>query len=356
MKIKFELILLVFLFLGIVHAHAQTDAVALSDSLRLVITRICDKKQTSAYEGIFVLIHDQHPQKAVRCKVWFRPPYFYRLQFQLPHRQQKIDALLRDGKGWIRTANGWRPRPLPHFMKMATLQPKFEARYLQLIMQNYQLTLRPGEILIGRPTLFLEIKPKYPQRFGLRFWIDREKWVVLKRQRFIVQNHSEKSIMEQYFEQITFHSSLPDSLFDLSEVKEMASVKKPFRARIDEKRFRTIEQAQEAVNFPIYSPQPLMQGFHLMSVRIVKEHHRQIVHTHYSDGLMNFSIFQFRGKPPRRWQRFSNLSEVPSNLPSCRRRQFIFVNHKDEFTFILVGNLPRRWLEKIFAQLQPSLL
>ena len=86
--------------------------------------------------------------------------------------------------------------------------------------------------------------------------------------------------------------------------------------KVLQKSYSVLKSLKNALNKPIYIPSFVPIGFELNSISYTQEKHRSVTHLHYTDGFLNFSLFQSIGKPPRWIQRMLKYSNDSSDKPN----------------------------------------
>jgi negative regulator of sigma E activity len=224
-------------------------------------------------------------------------------------------------------------------------------KYLELLSQNYQVDYSQAEQIAGRSTNLLSIKPKYIPRFGMKIWFDQETFHILKREIVYSQPKEEIQIFHMEYENIRYNEMPPDSILKKDERNKKRKRSRSSRHLREPKRttYSDITSLQSDLNKPIYLPSFIPKGFEISSISLTKEKYRSVIHLQYTDGLLDFALFQSIGKPPRFQQRMIKESKSTSDR-TLVFRQF-YACQKDDYSFLLIGNFSYPQLKKIAESL-----
>jgi len=163
-----------------------------------------------------------------------------------------------------------------------------------------------------------------------KLWIDREKFVQLKVQRFSPRGEIGYSA---YFTTITYDPELSPDLFTFTAPKNTHVINvPPALPRMD------LEQAQHQAGFPAKLPQYLPDGYQLerSRVAVARMRGRSVLWLSFSNGVERFSLFQGR--------QGLGMHEGRQRLGECWVA--------GPFCFVLVGSLPAEEIEKIKESMQ----
>jgi outer membrane lipoprotein-sorting protein len=90
------------------------------------------------------------------------------------------------------------------------------------LKKNFDVTLAPEEVVDGKPTSVLELRPKNAGMFkSVRMWMDQQNWIGIQ----IKTTESSGDYMLVKFSNVKTNSSIPDSVFDLKLPKEVRIIK-----------------------------------------------------------------------------------------------------------------------------------
>ncbi len=172
-------------------------------------------------------------------------------------------------------------------------QIDIETRF-ELLKRNYHLKLEKAEIVAGRKTQVVSVEPaKSKSLFARKFWIDTEKFVVL---RVLWQDENKKSKIVSDTVQISFPNKLPPETFEMrigASPKEI-QVQAPIRQS-------GLNSLSRKVGFRVAHPSRMPMGFFLTSADAITANNRALAALRYSDGAANVTVYQAeinREKPP----------------------------------------------------------
>lgn len=155
-----------------------------------------------------------------------------------------------------------------------------------LLKRNYRISFQEEEIVAKRLCEKVKLIPINKRNPYSIYWIDKEKKIILKEQKF---NAEGKLVKEFFYTFIDFNPSL-SSLPQLPYKKKKVDLTSRFSL------CPSIKKAQEEAHFPIITPSFLPEGYELQKVIIHKLPKFTISQTVYSNGFNYFYIFQyFRG-------------------------------------------------------------
>ncbi len=297
------------------------------------------------------------PPRVETREIWYASPE--KIRIEKKGRGQFRWIIIRRGeKMFFRRGETWRVRPAPPeagpMERGAFLKIRGEP-YLDLVAQNYKIRLKKARSFLGRDLDILTIDPRFPQRFAWRFWIDSKTGLVLRRVQEIVDKSGRKTLFASTVRKIDFPKSLPDSLFEVPE-KLPAKVRPPHRKRHPRRghrrEYRDERLLLKEAPFPVFLPQPLPAGFAFVKGFWMRHHHDQMAQTHFSDGLLDFSVFQIQAREEMQERLLQHFRRPPRGRESFMRIQSI-VGEKKGFTFLILGNVPKPCLKRILNSLTP---
>jgi len=163
-----------------------------------------------------------------------------------------------------------------------------------------------------------------------KLWIDNEKFVQLKVQRF---SPSGKVTYSAYFTTITYQPKFPPDLFTFIPPKDTHIIRvPPALPRMN------LKQAQHQAGFSAQLPSYLPDGYQLERSRVAVARMRGqlVLWLPFSNGVHRFSLFQGR--------RGLDIHKGPHRLGECWVA--------GPFSFALVGSLPAEEVQKIKKSMQ----
>ncbi len=293
-------------------AAAKTES---NDSLNLgsdIFKRLTSAEHEVSYVGKRLLISWAHDGCYAREElVVHQPP--------LTHLVKMVAPLQESSR--LKTRSGWRKRrradaksevPIRrHFEGKAFFRPphkiveRLSQNNLELLFRNYTVQHHTTkEKIAGYKTDLLTIapRPEIGDRPTKRIWIAEHKGVILRAEELDAQGNIR---FLSVYSQISFQ---PEKI--QGELAEFQS-KKKFKPGNPRRRGKSISlsDAQEALDNRLVLPAYLPPGFKLQQIMQLEfaskpamslRAPRTTVHLRYTDGLMEFSLFESKRKPPRK--------------------------------------------------------
>ena len=308
-----------------IKASKLAQILAKSDSLRKTLT----------YAGVVEIQNKFEKKQVMKLRIWRKKDEFYHQELIFVPKSSGSEEKKRDHKR--RTSKSRNRRRHSNY----SLLP--DTRYLELLHRNYNVKFGPDETIANRSTNCLSIKPINSPRFGMNIWFDRENYLILKREIVFFYPEGEKLGFLMEYQDIHFDELPPDSILALSNNRSERSSRRSEPPDITA--YPDLSSMNNAVKKPIFVPDYIPVGCELDLIKFSEEKERSVVHLHYTDGLLAFSIFQFIGKPPRPIKRMLERSESVSGSPTDFQQ--VFAAKKSDFFFLLIGNFPETQLKQI---------
>ncbi len=289
-------------------------------------------------------------------KIWYASPNKIRIENSL----RGVLVIRRGDKIFLKRGKRWKVRRVPpganHIEKNDFLQFRGKP-YLNLIAQNYRVDTTQTRSFLGRKVIVLNIRPKFAGRFAWIFWIDAQTGLVLRRFQALVQKQGQRPLFASTTRKITLQPALPDSLF---RVPPAVSKETPARHERYHPRkgmgteYRNFSDFAKSAPFPIYRPVPLPDGFQFVRGFRMTRHHMHMAHSHYSDGILDFSVFQIQANPKMQRHFLKRMGRGFRKGGEPYLRIASVSGERGGFAFFIMGNMPRIWLKKILNTLQPQ--
>ncbi|MCS7301196.1 MAG: hypothetical protein NZ556_06540 [Fimbriimonadales bacterium] len=266
-----------------------------------------------------------------------------RIEILAPAERSGEVLLYRDGR-WI----AHRPDAKEAFeLPRMPLQESALLRLASELMQAGVVQSEPpmDVTLLGRPCVALRLSLARPDGRGkpprekrtpfpasLTLWIDKETGLILRRE---VEMRPNEPVLRTEITRLELNPSLPADLFNLPR----GVVVRPLGGE-----YKTLEEAQRAVSFPIRIPSYLPEGAKLERILVRRRppDNAAMVILHYHTPTARFSLFQMH-KP-----RGAGLAPPPSKRHERLNAHFW---RDGEYAFGIVGNLPQAELERIARSL-----
>lgn len=305
-----------------------------------VLEELKKSRSETSYFGVLEIRYGPEKPRSALYNVWSKPPSIYFMERKLTGKNKR-----KKGGRQFQQRQHTRRHSYQHESSEFSLFPR--RKYLDLFLKNYRVEKNIGEVQAGRKTFMLDLKPIHLPSFGMRLWYDESNHFILKREIVYFGDEDELTTMRHEFKEIQFDISFPDSIL------AKASKKSDNRRRTRKKpgqRFETLTELKKNTDATPFVPKNLPDGFELTSIGFNKEAGRNITHLHYTNGLLNLSIFEIKGPLPKS---FGRLLKSPTNrrVKNYSFRQMV-VKKVDPYSFLLIGNFPRQQMQKIADSLQ----
>lgn len=161
---------------------------------------------------------------------------------------------------------------------------------LRLLQTNYGTTLVGRGLVAGRPTVILAIRPRVGARPSLRLWVDEATAVILRSERYHVDDRLAEVAT---FSRIEFREP-PEGLFQFAPPAGVTVRQIPFSTPL------TLRELAGRVGFVPVAPERLPDGFLLDRVRLDGAATLPVAALQYTDGLATLTLFQRRAVPGAR--------------------------------------------------------
>lgn len=244
---------------------------------------------------------------------WRLPGGRYRIEYLSPPKL-KGTVIVSDGKKRWRVVKGkaiWE-------IDVSELTPE----RLDLLSENYRLTVLGATTVVGRKAWQIAIVPKVKGKPHHKFWIDSEHGVILKGE-------------------VLDEKGLPIAFMSVTELEFLAPTKFPTSLFSVPKEAATnspkqLTKLQAQSDWSVRLPDKLPFGFVLERVEeLVLPKKLSVLHAVYSDGLMRISLFV-----------------LPSDLKPSLGAPRVSVVRKllGKRVLLLVGNIDENLLERIAGE------
>lgn len=152
---------------------------------------------------------------------------------------------------------------------------------LNLLFTSYNISQLPDECVAGRETYVLFLAPKYSGNPGLKMWIDKKTFLILKQERY---NSEGKLIISSAFTEIHFERKVSQE--ELNGIPKSVE-KKEFPSR---RIIYNLQKLKEETKFPLSFPEYLPAGYNFRGA-ISLGNGKTVVLT-YTNGLETIVFFQ----------------------------------------------------------------
>ena len=249
------------------------------------------------------------------------------------NRQRDENENRRDRRERDRDRNEWRQ-----------VRSQFSKEEIALIAQNYNLEESTSmEKTAGYETNILTITPKFDGRPTKRIFFARENGVILR-----VEDLDADGVLREMFvyNRISFD---PETVKHKWEVFEKEIKLEPQRSRSHS---ISLAEAEKMLKIKPIQPEYIPPGFQLRDVRSIKSRGNDSILLEYTDGMVNFTLFEKTGKPPRLSDRQRGQeSEIEIGGKRAYKHQFgsmdAFRWSGAKIHFFLIGAMPADEMKKV---------
>ena len=249
---------------------------------------------------------------------------------QNDNRRRENNENRRDRRERNRDRNEWRQ-----------IRSLFSKKQIELIAQNYNLEESPSpEKIAGHATNILTITPKFAGRPTKLIFFARENGVILR-----VEDLDAEGILRDMFvyTRISFNPEAVENKW-----KAIEKETKPQQRR---SRSATLAEAKKTLKTELIQPTYLPPGFHLQDIRSMKSRERDLIFLEYTDGLVNFTLFEEVDRPRRPSDREREGTQIEIGGTTVYQRKFgstdAFRWSGAKIRFSLVGAVPTPEMQKI---------
>ncbi len=214
----------------------------------------------------------------------------------------------------------------------------FSEEAIKLIGQNYNLEHRPSdEKIVNHETDLLIISPKFAGRPTKHIFFARENGVILR-----VEDYDADGVLREIFvyTRISFNVDAVNA--------KWKAIEKNVRPEQRRSRPSSLVEAEKILKTTPVQPEYVPSGFELQEVRSIKGKESNSILLEYTDGLVNFTLIEITGKPPR-----GRGEETPIQFSGMTvyKRRFgstdAFRWSGEKIHFLLFGTMPTTEMQKI---------
>ncbi|MYB93371.1 hypothetical protein F4054_08040 [Candidatus Poribacteria bacterium] len=250
------------------------------------------------------------------------------------NRRRENNENRRDRRERNRDRNEWRQ-----------IRSLFSKKEIELIAQNYNLEASiSAEKIINYETGILTITPKFAGRPTKRIFFARENGVILR-----VEDLDAEGVLREMFvyTRISFNPEVVKNKW-----KTIEKETKPVQRR---SRSVTLAEAEKILKTQLIQPIYLPPGFHLQDIRSMKSRERDLIFFEYTDGLVNFTLFEEVDRPRRQSDREREGTQIEIDGTTVYQRKFgstdAFRWSGGKIRFSLVGAVPTAEMQKVVASI-----
>lgn len=169
------------------------------------------------------------------------------------------------------------------------VRSQFSKEEIELIAQNYNLEESAStEKTANYETNILTITPKFAGRPTKRIFFARENGVILR-----VEDLDAEGVLQDMFvyTRISFNPEAVE--------RKWKAYEKEIKPRPPRSTSISLAEAEKMIKIKPIQSEYLPPGFQLKDVRIIKSRENDSILLEYTDGLINFTLFEKAGKLPR---------------------------------------------------------
>ena len=221
----------------------------------------------------------------------------------------------------------------------------FSQKEIELIAQNYNLEQCPLEEKIAdHETDLLTIRPKFEGRPTKHIFFARENGIILR-----VEDLDAEDVLREMFvyTRISFDAETVKNKWNDFQVEL-----KPQQRR---SRPTTLAEGKKILGAKPIQPAYLPPGFQLQDIRSLKSRRNDLIFLEYTDGLVNFTLFEEGGKPPDRDRERRRYSKIEIGGTLVYKHEFgstdAFGWSIAKIHYFLVGAIPADEMTKVIESI-----
>ena len=250
---------------------------------------------------------------------------------QNDNRRRENNENRRDRQERSRDRNEWRQ-----------IRSLFSKQEIELIAQNYNLEKSASaEKIMNYETDILTITPKFANRPTKRIFFARENGVILR-----VEDLDAEGVLREMFvyTRISFNPKAVENKWEGIEKEAKPEQRRSYAV--------TLAKAEKMLKTKPIQPDYLPPGFQLQDVRGIKSKGNNSILLEYTDGLVNFTLFEKTGEPPRVDERQRRReSEIELGGQKIYKQRFgttdAFRWSGAKIHFFLIGATPTTEMQKV---------
>lgn len=221
----------------------------------------------------------------------------------------------------------------------------FSEETIKLIGQNYNLTHQPSdEKIVNHETDILSISPKFAGRPTKHIFFARENGVILR-----VEDYDADGVLREIFvyTRISFNAEAVNARWE--------TIKKDIRPAQRRSRPSSLAEAEKILKTKPVQPEYVPPGFRLQEVRSIKRENNTIF-LKYTDGLVDFTLFEETGKPPQPGPRERRgETQIAIRGTAVYKHRFgptdAFRWTTSDIHFTLLGEIPTAEMQKVVGSI-----
>lgn len=222
----------------------------------------------------------------------------------------------------------------------------FSEETIKLIGQNYNLEHQPSdEKIVNHETDLLIISPKFAGRPTKHIFFARENGVILR-----VEDYDVDGVLREIFvyTRISFNAKAVDA--------KWKTIEKDIRPTQRRSRPSSLIEAEKILKTQPVQPEYVPPGFRLQEVRSIKRGENNTIFLKYTDGLVDFTLFEETGKPPQPGPRERRgETQIDIGGTTVYKHRFgptdAFRWTTSDVHFTLLGEIPTAEMQKVVGSI-----
>ncbi|NOY78910.1 MAG: hypothetical protein GXO76_13690 [Calditrichaeota bacterium] len=292
-----------------------------------ILRKMVHANQTTAYEGDWIT---QVDTVRIWQKIYQDTSGKRHIQFILPLSFMGKEIIEIPPSVFIRKKKGQKFRKRTLLFHRKLFSHAISKSQMALILKNYNVSVEPSGVFLGRKTVRLSLIPKIGDRPSLYLRLDRNTFFLLKLKKIAPDG---KLIQYSYFKNLLLNPVLDPVLFTILP-DEIDSVQAGFS-----RTFASADSLQKVLPFPVLLPEWLPEGFQPQAFRLLRFRKREFAQLIFSDGLSTLSLFEKKARVRLAKRKYPAVS---SHMGVWEMRRNL-----GRTTVVLFGDLSQEALEKI---------
>ena len=222
--------------------------------------------------------------------------------------------------------------------KWREVRSLFSKEEIQLIAQNYNLEKSSStEKIVNYDTDILTITPKFAGRATHRIFFARENGVILRTEALDAEGVLRAMLV---YTQISFDPKTVERKWEFFEKEIKPEPERSYSI--------SLAEGEKTLKTEPIQPEYLPPGFQLQDVHRVKDR-KNAIHLIYTDGLLDFSIFETTHKREHRSRRDEESKVIDGTSVHTHQRgpTHAFSWSSADIHFFLFGAMPATEMEKV---------
>ncbi len=216
--------------------------------------------------------------KAEDVNIFFQPPDKYRMEFLRP--DGSVDRVVLSNSVKEETQLLKNDQVVQNYFTTFPQKSLQSRDQKSLLLENYKVSVKPGEKLLGRSTWLVDWAPVIPGKPHHQMRVDQQTHVVLETKQYSTDDSQSGSLTR--FTDFVPNTSASNNLF-LTEVETNAA--------LDTTHTISPADAQRAKDAQLFSKK-LAGGFSFESISYLDITGKTVKHVRYTDGVLPLSLFQ----------------------------------------------------------------